>query len=405
MPASPKTPGLVWLKATIPPAQPDPQELLPTFTWDTKAPPAGTADPLVWSMTRDVGAQLTLRPPGLTSGEGEEIGLITWPPPLPLGVTGGWGPEPDDKVLGALVEEDIGPLGPFVSAWARDPLRDADQNGGPAYFPIRREHFDAGGPGGAAWEDRVLVPVPGGSAAEDLAEEAVASILRLTPRRAGDLWVVDIPFAAQALRRTTDRFVRLGLVRFQPQARADRTSGSTRRGIRCSAPTSVWTVMPPRRHVRVTALRLGGGHTVVTVQLSGAGDGRRAGNQPNTVVNVTLVEARGGRELVRERARNIPVKGDDPAIFLPVVIGAEAGERSWTASFRVPAREGVPLRDELRDLSILVEEADALPDGERGGGLPSPEPRPGDEPACGELVRAGIRFFARLDLGAGLTVG
>ena len=44
---------------------------------------------------------------------------------------------PDEKTLNELWEDDIGPLGPFVSAWGRDPLRTTEP-AGPTQFALQR---------------------------------------------------------------------------------------------------------------------------------------------------------------------------------------------------------------------------------------------------------------------------
>jgi hypothetical protein len=54
-------------------------------------------------------------------------------------------------------------------------------------------------------------------------------------------WFVDVPIR---LARASDPFVRLGLVRYQPNSVCD--------DLKVSPPVRVWTQLPPRRHVSVT---------------------------------------------------------------------------------------------------------------------------------------------------------
>ncbi|MXP65633.1 hypothetical protein E0493_19985 [Roseomonas sp. M0104] len=380
----------IWLNATIRPAAPDPKELVPTFVWNGGRPTVVPGRALVWTRTREVGLRLTLRRPWFTAGEGEELGIILWPPAA-------LGPEPrvpitlDEGTLGRLIESDIGPLGPFVSAWARDPLRDPEPGGFPTYFPLERAHFAASDRGADAWRDVVLVPIAGGDLNRGLTEEATASILRIVPRydRATDVWTADIPFAPEAVRHLTDRFVRLGLVRWQEHARPDRRTGAGPRGIRCSEPASVWTVMPPARKVIVTALEDGGRSTLLTVQLSGPGDTlRRQAPAPTVSVSITVLDTRGAREIVAQGEHGDLLQAETPmdsgtSEDKPVIAGRNGADRTWTAAFRVPVKRAAL----LGHYAVVVEESDAMP---AADDLDKSPQHP--------LRKAGTRFFSRVDL-------
>ncbi|MCW8087680.1 hypothetical protein [Sabulicella glaciei] len=378
----------VWLKATIRPAAPAPKELVPTFTWTEQKPSLLSDRPLVWTKTRDVGARISFRPPFFSSGEGEQIAIIIWPPTGPSIRTADALNELDDATLARLIESDIGPLGPFVSSWGRDPMRDPEPSGAPPVIPLRHSHFRPAAGETETWVNSALIPVAGGELSRGLAEEASVSLLRLTPEHddVTRTWWVDIPFAPNALRHLTDRFVRLGVVRFQAHARPNRDSGTDARSIRCSPPVSVWTVLPPRRRATVTLIEMEGGKaSLLTVQLSGPGDAvrRAAGDlSPATSITMTVLRVDGRHEAPSrgENEQNLTASTGS-ADTLPVIMGQDGGDRTWTAAFRIPLS-----RDQLLGrFAVVVEEADEMPAADA-------KERPSGR------VTAGTRFFARIEL-------
>lgn len=217
---------------------------------------------MVWHKVRTCGLRLTLRRPWYTAGEGEELGILLWPPPDAVLPPTGWTQSPDAPTLAVLREEDIRPLGPFISAWGRDPLRVSEPGDAPTAFALPRGDLMSRGDPFTA-EDLVLVPLQGEAAPTTDASAELASelklpacLLRVPPRYdvLTGLWFADFAIREQVARRVTDRFIHLGLVRYQPHAREDVPAGA-RRSIRCSLPTTAWTVLLPRREVRVTLAR------------------------------------------------------------------------------------------------------------------------------------------------------
>jgi hypothetical protein len=277
----------VWLESAIRPAIPQAKSPIPAFVW-LNLPGAGN------SKTRTMGAVITrksrvaviripLARPWFSSGEGEKLGIVIWPPTLfkqesvdfaqdrvrmsgspnrPLDMDG------RVMTLDDFVDEDLGLGGKFITRWGGDPIReepeDCEANGAP---DIRSGHTFV--PASAFLDlsedtrlgfmaecaEGVLMPVKseGGTkpnASGELQEHVDSPNLRVSlvtyaPRFdvENEEWYVDVtlehPFEAEP-------FLRLGLVRYQEHAATE---------LQVSYPTTQWIQLLPRRDVEVKSAK------------------------------------------------------------------------------------------------------------------------------------------------------
>lgn len=348
-------PGLIspplWIPATARPAAPDPADLSPLFRW---APEERVVDgeSVAVQGGRASRLRLWLRRPWFTSGEGELLGIVLWPPQafdledgkpvqLPFQV----------DALGELHDEDLGPLGRFVSVWGHDPIEGL-ATGEQRHRFLTRENFPSI-VGDGSWQPHVLIPLAGTSddpyALTSRETMAAASLLCPPVRFAADvsggkpLPYVDLDLD---LRGVASPRLRLGLVRFQPHARLDvKVGNSSRAGIRCSAPTAIEGALLPKRWYSLKATLLAGRHaggsvTSLAVKLWGPTDGFDESTLRQRVT-VELVEIRGDEE-IPVQVLNIP-SGTKPA-GATWMRGARngmghvwsGGISTWTAVFQVP---------------------------------------------------------------------
>ena len=237
----------------------------------------------------------------------------------------------------------------------------------------------------------MLVPVQGEAQLPEgppVEHEVPACLFRVAPRYDRQLrhWYADFGIASALAQRLTDRFVRLGLVRYQPHAREDRPDApdQTRRSIRCSPPTSVWTVVPPRRELRATLTR----HlhspqmSLLTVRMTGVGDPSPVAESllPRAIVVCEVLERTANNERIACYSDGTPLRADNQSVNPAILEGTEHGLLTWTAAFVLP----VPPPAAVGRYAITVCEADAFP--------PAGETLPED------VTPGPVRFFARLDL-------
>lgn len=263
----------VWLPAAIRPSEPIALTPVPAFVWTNPDP---------HTVCRTSVIRIPLSRGWFSSGEGERLGIVVWPPgllnaaaglpPLPAG-SSTHPPLPDVLALSDFMDEDLGPGGRFVTRWGSDPTKGVDQNApanprlpgflDPSSFKDLGPTPSASGMGFTA----ELVPVvrmpvrveapPGQPQAAPPPATLDVSLVTYEPRFdiETEQWYVDAaiehPFEAQP-------FVRLGLVRFQPHAPGD---------LQVSFPTTQWVQLLPRRDVHVTyELRNNVGFGTVTVE-------------------------------------------------------------------------------------------------------------------------------------------
>lgn len=265
-----------WLPATVRPGRILSLSPIPAFAWTDNVPvPATAKQPSVF-ICRSVRTRLRAKRAWLSAGEGERLGIVIWPPNL---FDAGVGnvrndmvrpPPPDRKEINlrALPEDgtpflelqdaDLGPGGGWVSRWGADPIRAhaavqgwllSKQN-----FPGVSESADFNKPpnehpSGPVLVKNALMPIPVDSDATELRVAKppggfmTVSLITYMPRFDVDeeTWYVDVdlnPCGAPY------PFVRFGLVRFQPNSRAD---------LQVSEPIVDWAQIRPERKLSATA--------------------------------------------------------------------------------------------------------------------------------------------------------
>jgi len=279
--------GSVWIPATIRPAAPDVKDLIPTFTGTDTSVSAGlTAGRIISSTTRSVALRLVLRRPWFSTGEGERVGIVFWPPAvldLASARTSGHEIEvPSREALELLSEEDVGPVGRFVSVFGLDPIEpiEADPAG-----PVNRPRFlspeDFVLPPGAINHPRVLMPLPGATPGKNDEHFLAVSVVSFPLTFEHDAIDAYVDLELTSIRGVPDPIIRLGVVRMQLNARLDAAMPElvsdplNQAAIRCSPPVTVQSQLLPARKLSVTVTELGAQHgahgnqTSVSVALSG----------------------------------------------------------------------------------------------------------------------------------------
>ena len=402
MPSSP--PQLCILPATVAPAALDIKELVPTFDW-TRLPEARPDGAGFWQSDRRSGLRLVARRPGFSSGEGEQWGIVFWPPP-------GWsesGPvaDPAARLLETLYEEDLGTLGRWVSAWGRDPIRNLPKGAQPGSFLLRPEHIPNHVANGFRLHRTVLLPMPAPAARDGAAAEvAEVSMLAAPPRfvsagpRDPGHWYLDVPLD---LPEFDSPFIRLSVVRYQTHARPDRSprdgASMAPLSIRSSGPAVAWSQLPPRRQTRVYAASslVGDGAADITVVVTGPGAPRNPTAHallPDTGFEIRLVEASGDHERLLEDVKGQPCIARSSNLLSEAAlqhrqiatIHVDASGTSRSAAFRIPG----PVPPQGRRVAVIVEECDRMPDANGPDEL-----QPGQSRLS---LDAATRYFSRIEL-------
>jgi hypothetical protein len=204
-----------------------------------------------------------------SSGEGEQIGLVVWPPNLKESDTASLnankvpkratldGPSRNME-LAMFADDDLGPGGKFVTRRGADPVRGGPRDSrhflGLDNFS-QLEEIDANGETLATYRPNEIMPVDETLAnlvtLEDGAQEESAQLqstlnvglILFTPRfnMEEEYWYADVDLGP---RQASDPFVRLGLVRYQPNTSA---------ALRVSNPVTQWIQLLPERKVTVVS--------------------------------------------------------------------------------------------------------------------------------------------------------
>jgi hypothetical protein len=391
MPPSLKHPvtPVVWIPATIQPAAPDCKELTPCLAWEeARDVERGNVRAI---KKRNTGLRLVLRRPWFSTGEGERVGIVLWPPPvLNLPFAKGQPPFnetelPNDLALNILTEEDLNPFGRMVSVWGGDPTKTAPRERNSKHRFLSFKEFNL--PKTAMLHPRVLMPMPAsvsvsGQEKRIFVEVSVVSFPVELEEGATDAYVdIDItPIAGVA-----EPLLRLGVVRLQTNARRDTPPSfrGERSGIRCSPASVVEARLFPERVLVASATAIGPEHgaseprTSVSVVLSGPGSSSTAGPS-GTRVLIELKELIGDDEVAVATIKPSasPDNGSRAANHAfalgtgkrndSVVYKYEKGEDIWVANFILPgligsrtivarAREEVLERYAQEDLKDVAE--------------------------------------------------
>jgi len=270
----------VWVPAGVRPAEPVALSPVPAFVWDRKTPSEAVGKNLVHAARRSV-VRIPLERPWFSSGEGERLGIVVWPPNIDTQDPEAFG---DDRVtlppqvgsatgrtvdLSTFADEDLGAGGKFVTRWGGDPIRpaaglhdyvydDTSKLQGWVYQQVPFKHtfvphsaflYSKGTALGfeGTFVPGVDMPVRQSDKAAGSDNPAAqlpplqVSLITYAPRFdiENEQWYVDVGIEHPT---EAEPFVRLGLVRYQENAPAD---------LRVSYPVIQWAQLLPRRTVAV----------------------------------------------------------------------------------------------------------------------------------------------------------
>ncbi len=356
--ASRSDPLDIWLPATMAPAKPVTRSPLPVFSWIDHAPETSTSTGrTTYALERKAMVRVPLRREWFSSGEGERLGVVIWPPNLfELDVADldqrnviNIPRYPDRMIdrsvdrsvdLSGFEDDDLGPGGAFISRWGGDPIRTGSAQKGTFMPPYAFADLDAGVAGLAK---SVSMPIGAESPDEgnkDAAQDRlIVSLLTYEPRFdiGREEWYVDLNIVPGD---TSDPFVRLGLVRYQEHAPP---------ALQVSQPVVEWTQLLPSRKV-VLDVADGGPSIDVKVTVSGHASTGTA----HSPIGDDQIEARNARPIMTASlwfegadadGRGTRTRlGDDMPLQVAGI--SVEGETVWKAT--LPAYP----RDQLADMGI-----------------------------------------------------
>jgi hypothetical protein len=402
-----------WLPATVRPARVVSLSTIPAFAWTDNVPTPATAKVSPLFVSRAMRVRVRAKRPWFSSGEGERLGVVIWPPNLFDASVGNIRhdhvkPPPDDRReidlrrlpddgsnIAELRDADLGPGGGWVTRWGADPIR---SHGGVQGWLLSKENFPAVGedpvwtdppgrhPKGPVLVNKVLMPVP---ADADAAELKVAqppggfmavSLITYAPRFDVDqeTWYVDLEINPCG---AVYPFVRLGLVRFQPNAP---------RALQVSEPIVEWAQIMPDRKLKATAQYIHPDRKQIEVTATVEGISSGPGDNNGHPESSPAQAPRMYFSLIRRRpavVHDLPdceVVHDGPRA---IEAGCSSACMTWSAAFHLS-------EDEYRNhlWSIFAEEVDRM----RPGTYPD-EPRY-ETSKDSNFVDTGPRFAGRLPL-------
>jgi hypothetical protein len=413
--------GRQWLPATVRPARIAPQSLIPSFLWSygeghSRRLKNGPSKKKEVSIKRTMFVRARMRRPWFSSGEGERIGVVLWPPNLfqlksediqgdvirdlapgraAMNLTQLPSDDPikTDAVL-ELQDADLGLGGASVTRWGADPIRPGYPVQGwllsPANFPgatvATRETWDV--PPETRLPDAVVVanalmPVPAGEdAPESLAADPAGGFMnvalvtyeaRFDPEQ--ELWYADIGIDALDV---SWPFVRVGLVRYQPHAP---------RRLQVSEPIVEWIQVMPERTV-TTSAETNTNKVVFSVTAKGPASKRG-------VHEATPESSSAQRPLVRmallrrEKSEDGGPEVETVKEMREAVSDIVSGGLVWKQQFELTKKE---FDQEGVNWSVFVEEVERL----RPATYPD-EPRYNTKNDS-DFAETGPRFAARLEL-------
>ncbi|WP_338834454.1 hypothetical protein [Bradyrhizobium septentrionale] len=251
----------VVLQATKAPAKVAALTILPAFSLQPGYRVEKTLHKFV--VERKIRLRIRLRRPWFSSGEGERLGIVLWPPDIFKGriaysessVARDYDVSRNEKAdidMKQFRDEDLGPGGGFVTRWGLDPIKGGGELGWltpPAAFAdLDKPHIDLGAgdvvlPPGAVYVPRASVPIPvEDGTGQRLQARLEAALLTFVPKFDLDheSWFCDVELRSGT---APEPFMRMGLVRYQPYAPAP---------LRVSEPIVEWLQIPQQRTVTVT---------------------------------------------------------------------------------------------------------------------------------------------------------
>ena len=454
-------PEVVWVEATQRPSAPAVHAALPLPVRTGSDAPDGTG---CARWTRTCSVRVWLERPWFSSGEGERLGVIVWPPrtgkdaevkllqgfverPRPMG---GAPAEAGDQAYMAMqgfADEDLGPGGKFLTRWGADPIRAAAGPTGPFIPASALIDFDKGLQD-ALYDERlpadrratlvaemldgladplgtrpgyvagVPVPIfPDGSDSRDAdpVSTILVDVVTYRPRFDPDAerWFVDVSIDPRAPEDLVEPFVRLGLVRFQAHA-------LRKPDLRISAPATTWVQVLPPRDALVWREPADDDADAIVVQVTGPIAARiDPQGQPReprlrvALMSETLLE--GGvvaTSVITQREEDCNGPGSEADGWVTVARGSPKGGTaasggSWVRLLK--DRDGpVDGRDGARRLSVLIEELEeySSTDDEPAGDIPAVAMIGGPTTLAktGERI-SGPRFSAKIAVPAAPRMG
>ena len=431
----------VWIPSTIAPAKPQVHTVLPAYQFEEDPLPAYNAEGcLKWMRRRKPRIRIVLDRPWFSSGEGERLGVVLWPPQLRTlakdaarkkQLKAGGVPRsalhsfdendlaremkaPIWMQLADFEDEDLGPGGKFTTRWGADPIRANADPTGP--FVPSEVFIDLPAEGASdsdiGFEPGVKIPlvdlreedekeqaklgVEGANPGADAVsaekpktksyDTLTAALMTYEPRFdvESEKWFVDIALNPGSV---VEPFMRFGLVRYQHNALDN---------LGVSAPVAVWAQIPPTRTVEVFA-SMENGDVRVKVQVSGNAGGRLKddripgdGQEPDLVfprMRISVVESgKTSAGVTSERVAEWKKPGEKepvPAVVwvahggTPFTRGSWESSLVWLADFILPPIKKSPGELELNHYSVLVEEVEEfLSTADESAAPPVPPPAP-----------------------------
>ncbi|MBZ9843354.1 hypothetical protein [Mesorhizobium sp. CA5] len=360
----------VWLPASARPAKCVVRSPMPVFRTERLTVDDGGV--AVHTLKRSSVIRVYLSRGWFSSGEEERLGVVVWPPnqfdnpdaALEHKLCDYYG---RNVQLERLSDEFLGSLGGFITRWGGDPIRwDSEPDTEPLVGPLNFADVAhiVGKPGSPPLapevvarltksphdpriEKSVLMPVvippdENGTPAQDGAdakpriEMATVSLVTYQPCFDADReeWFVDVEITPA---KSTDPFIRLGLVRYQAHAPED---------LRVSEPVVAWSQILPARTVTVTPVVEMSGSLSVAATVSGQASERvrhhsryeKTGHSIYNVLDKPHMRMMVVHETTddRRRLRRTPV---DLAAYQAVDTDPhiEHGIAHWTLNVSVPA--------------------------------------------------------------------
>lgn len=238
----------VILPATVVPAVCDARAPDPCFQWKDGDVRDGERVTEVWRRRKAL-LYVPLGRPWFTCGQGERVGIVLWPPvqdmpefALPNRVRippHDAGQSPREVDVTGFTDDDLGPGGAFVTRRGADPVKGGGSE--KTVFMSLRDLPDAGRPKGHARHaecvEMVEMPLTDEASASDGGPRMMVSLVTYEPRfnPESEEWYIVVETTEL---KAPDAFVRLGLVRYQPNAPKPR---------RCSRPVVQWAQPLPLR--------------------------------------------------------------------------------------------------------------------------------------------------------------
>ncbi|RZM99580.1 hypothetical protein CWO91_35515 [Bradyrhizobium genosp. SA-3] len=402
-----------WLPATRRPARVVSLSPIPAFAWNDNVPTPANAKVSPVFVSRAVRVRVRAKRAWLSAGEGERLGVVIWPPNLFAKDLGNLRhdivrPLPDDRneinlrtlpddgsKIVELQDADLGPGGGWVTRWGADPIRSYSGLQG---WLLSKENFPGVSedavfteapekhPKGPVLVKNVLMPVPADADAAELRAAQppggfmAVSLITYAPRFDVDqeTWYFDLELNPCG---AVYPFVRLGLVRFQPNAP---------RALQVSEPIVEWAQVMPERKLNATARYVDPERK--RIEITAVVEGISSGADDNEG-HPELSAAQAPRMYFSLIRRRLP-RGDELPDSEVVYDGPRATDAgcssacmTWTTAFRIHSDEY-----QSHNWSVFAEEVDRL--------RPATYP---DEPRYethkdSNFADTGPRFTARLGL-------